>query len=94
MATTGTKVAPRPETVDTALQNGEMVLLHLGAKQYYTLNGTGSRIWQLIGRGFNLGEITQALEDESEVSHDQAQGSVINLADLLVAENLVAFTDT
>ncbi len=94
MVTAGTKVAPQPEIVDTALQNGEMVLLHLGTKQYYTLNGTGSRIWQLIGQGFNLSEIGQSLEDEFEVSHDQAQRSVVNLANQLVAENLVVFTDT
>ena len=37
---------PHLDEVDTALNGEEMVLLHLGSNTYYSLNMTGTRIWQ------------------------------------------------
>ena len=93
MVTASTRVTLQQDAVDTVLQNGETVLLHLGTNQYYTLNETGSHIWRLLGKGLSLGEIGQSIESEFDVSSDHAHRSVIDLAEELVAEKLVTLVD-
>jgi coenzyme PQQ synthesis protein D (PqqD) len=39
------KVRLHSEVVDIKLDDGEVVLLHLESKMYYSLNPTGERIW-------------------------------------------------
>ena len=46
MLTLDQRVRLHPEVVDTELDEGEVVLLHLESKMYYSLNPTGQRIWQ------------------------------------------------
>ena len=54
MITLDTRVQPDNEVVDTELEGGEMVLLHLQTKHYYSLNVTGIRIWQALKGGSSL----------------------------------------
>jgi hypothetical protein len=84
-----TKATPHPDVLDTDLPNGEVVLLHMGTNQYYSLNETGSHVWRLMGRGLTLGEIIEDLEARFDVSPDQAHQSVVGLANQLTAEHLV-----
>ena len=93
MVTAGTRVTLMEDAVDTVLQNGDTVLLHLGTNQYYTLNETGSHIWRLLGKGLSLSEIGQSIESEFEVSPGQAERSVIDLANELVSEKLVSLVE-
>jgi hypothetical protein len=88
--TAQTVATPAPEVASAELHNGEIVLLHLGTQTYFTLNETGTRIWQLMCQGHTLGEIGEALNAEFEVNPERAQGSVINLASQLAAEKLVS----
>jgi hypothetical protein len=44
------KVPFHPEVVDTELDDGEVVLLHLESKTY-CLNLTGQRIWHRLKKG-------------------------------------------
>jgi hypothetical protein len=87
-----TVATPDPEVASAEMHDGEIVLLHLGTKTYFTLNETGTRIWQLMCQGHTLGEIGEALNAEYEVSLEQAEGSVINLASQLAAEKLVSLS--
>ena len=59
MLTLEQRVRPHPEVVDTMLDGGEVVLLHLESKTYYSLNLTGERIWQRLKQGLTLKEISQ-----------------------------------
>ena len=93
MLTMHTKATPHPEVVHTELKNGEAVLLHLDTQAYYSLNETGSRIWQLISEGQTLEEMGQALEAQYEVSFDRAQQCVIDLISDLVEQELVSVVD-
>src|SRR5262249_55613632 len=61
------RVCPRPEVVDTELDDGEMVLLHLESKTYYTLNLTGLRIWQGLKAGLTLQTISHRRQEEFAV---------------------------
>ncbi len=88
MLTTHTKAEPDPDVVCTRLESGETVLLHLGTTTYFSLNETGSQIWQLMSEGSTLGEISRQLESEFDVAPERAQQSVMNLTDELVHEKL------
>jgi hypothetical protein len=83
------KVRPHREVVDTKLDDGEVVLLHLESKTYYSLNPTGERIWQGLKEGLSLGEISGRLQEEFDVDADEADRSVIDLVNELCKQKLV-----
>ena len=67
---------PRSSVVSTTINEDESVLLHLEAQQYYSLNTTGSRIWQLLAQGHGAATIAAAIAEEWDISHDEALRSV------------------
>ncbi len=88
------KIKPHPDVVDTTLPTGEVVLLQLETKSYYSLNATGSRIWKLLGSDLTLGQISQKLEDGYEVTSEDAWRSVSALiADLAAAKLVIPGSD-
>ena len=87
------KVRPHSEVVDTKLDEGEVVLLHLASKMYYSLNPTGERIWQGLKEGLSPREISRRLQEEFEVDADEADRSVIDLVTELCEQKL-ALPDT
>ena len=87
------KIRPHPEVVDTKLDEGEVVLLHLETKTYYSLNPTGERIWQGVKDGVSLREISRRLQEEFDVDEANANGSVLDLVKELCEQEL-ALSDT
>jgi hypothetical protein len=83
------KIRLHPEVVDTELDDGEMVLLHLESKTYYSLNQTGERIWQGLKEGLSLRSISQRLQAEFEVDEENANRSVLDLVNELCEQKLV-----
>jgi Coenzyme PQQ synthesis protein D (PqqD) len=83
------KVKPHAEVVDTKLDEGEVVLLHLESKTYYSLNPTGERIWRGLKEGLSLRQISRRLQEEFDVDADRADRSVVDLVDELIEQNLV-----
>lgn len=90
MLTTHAKTKPDPDVISTTLRNGETVLLHLRTQTYYSLNETGSHIWQLISDGLTLGEVSRALGDQFDVTPERAESSVLELTHLMTDEELVS----
>jgi hypothetical protein len=82
------KVRPHSEVVDTKLDEGEVALLHLESKMYYSLNPTGERIWQGLKDGVSLGEISRLLQEEFEVDAEAADKSVLDLVNELCEQKL------
>jgi len=82
------KVRPHEEVVDTKLDDGEVVLLHLDSRTYYSLNPTGERIWQGLKEGLTLREISRRLQEEFDVDQDKANRSVLDLVKELCDHNL------
>jgi hypothetical protein len=74
--------------VDTRL-DGEVMLLHLDTKTYYSLNPTGERIWQGLKQGLSLREISQNLQREFDVDAERADSGVVALIDELSRQELV-----
>jgi Coenzyme PQQ synthesis protein D (PqqD) len=71
------------------LETGEMVLLHLVSKTYYSLNGTGTQIWMGLKQGLPLQEISRRLQARFEVDPARADRSVLALVDELLQHQLV-----
>ena len=87
------KIRMHPDVVDTKLDNGEVVLLHLGSKTYYSLNPTGGRIWEGLKQTVPLGEISRRLQAEFEVEAEAANRSVLALVDELSQQQLLEVLD-
>jgi coenzyme PQQ synthesis protein D (PqqD) len=80
---------PHPEVVDTTLEEQEVVLLQLESMRYYSLNLTGTRIWQGLKQGLSLEEISRRLQAEFEVEPERAEHSVLALVTELREQQLV-----
>lgn len=85
------KIKPHSDIIATELDNGEAVLLHLNTKKYYSLNVTGLRIWQLLGKGLTPVEICGAIQTEFDVTDEMARESVLKIVTELKHEHLVQF---
>ena len=88
------KVRPHTQVVDTVLDDGEVVLLHLESKTYYSLNPTGERIWGGLKEGLSLNEISRRLLEEFDVNEEDADRSVRDLIKELCEQNLALSTNT
>ncbi len=77
-----------PNVVATTLDN-ESVLLDLKTRQYYSLNETGTRIWEHVADGAGLSEIAARLEKEYDVTVQEAREHVEALLTELMYEDLV-----
>jgi hypothetical protein len=93
MLTLEQRVHPHPEVVDTTLDAGEVVLLHLESKTYYSLNLTGERIWQGLKQGLTLREISRRLQAEFNVESERANRSVLELVNELSEQKLAKLVD-
>ena len=65
------------------------VLLHLGTRHYFTLNGTGLFIVKQIQQGKSKDQIASALIGRYAVDADQAAASITRLAEDLLRDKLI-----
>lgn len=65
------------------------VLLHLHSKRYFSLNDSGTRIWELLQRETGVDEIVEALVQEFDVEADAARTAVEALIAELLEERLI-----
>jgi len=84
-----TVLHPHPSLVFTQLDDTEAVLLHLDTKRYYTLNETGTRIWELLQQSRSAQEIALALQDNYAVTDEEALPLLLAFVDELQQEGLV-----
>ena len=89
MLTLDQRPRPHPDAVDTELDTGELVLLHLKHKTFYSLNSTGMRVWQGLKQGLTLREISRRLQQDFDVDPKRADSSVLRIAGDLSREELV-----
>lgn len=80
---------PDPDVVTTALPNGEMILLHLATRQYFSLNQTGALLWKLMESSATLAGMSEALFHEFDITPDAARETVHELMHDLKTHRLV-----
>ena len=89
MITLDQRMRPHPDVVDTDLDGGETALLHLETKTYFSLNATGSRIWQSLKEGLSLAEVSRRLQQEFRIDAEGADASVLRVVAELAEAKLV-----
>ena len=89
MKTPNHRLQPDANVVCAKVSDEETVLLHLKTEQYYTLNETGTRIWDLFAEGTSLADMAAAIEEVYDVSWEEAMWHVLALLEALKQEGLV-----
>lgn len=69
---------------------GQAVVLDLHSRQYFSLNETGLRVWQLLSRGDSLGAMLAALQVEFDAPPELQRSDVEELLASLEGAGLVA----
>jgi hypothetical protein len=85
-------VLPNSEVVARRLDDS-VVLVHLETNRIFTLNATGSRIWELLVSGHSPEQIQTVLQAEFDAPTDQIRLELTSLVDELLSEGLVVRTD-
>jgi hypothetical protein len=67
----------------------ETVILDLAGGTYYGLDPVGARIWQLMSERKTLAEICDTMLDEYEVTRDDLERDVVELANKLLEQKLI-----
>lgn len=80
---------PNVDEVASEVLEGEAVLINLSNGMYYSIDGVGGRIWELIERGAPLSEIVQDIAARFDVDEKTAGADLRTFMNELVAENLV-----
>jgi hypothetical protein len=87
-----TERVPRPSShVAWHAVGGKAVLLQLESGKYFSLDTTGSRIWELCDGSRNVHEIILAISQEFGAELELVENDVGELLDELGRERLLAF---
>lgn len=87
------RLRPNQEEVAAKVIDGEAILINLSTGVYYSMDGTGGRIWSLIERRHELEEIADTLATEYGEPRERCRADVQRLARQLLDENLVLAAD-
>lgn len=79
-----------PEHVLSRKLEDETVLLNMDSGEYFGLNDTGTRVWELLTEGRGREEIARRLAEEFEVAAEAASDHVASLCEELLAAGLLA----
>ncbi len=71
------------------LLDGETIIINLENGNYYSMNETGSTLWQLLQDGAGIDGLTAALVAGYEVSDDVAAKDLRAFLDVLQADELI-----
>ena len=77
-----------PEALVATLSDGA-VLLNLQTKRYFSLNETGTRIWELVQRTADEEMIVSTLLSEYEVEEPMVRAEVRRILDELIEAQLI-----
>jgi len=72
----------------------DAVLLHAQRGDYYSLNKVGARLWVLADGCKTIEELARLITGEFDISQEQAEGDIIELAEQLAKEGLVTVVET
>lgn len=84
-----TALRPNPDVIAKRLDQAT-VLVHIPTNRIFELNETGTRIWEMVGQGFDVDHIVQRLVDEFDIEGTQAADEIKNLLVRLQNEGLLA----
>jgi Coenzyme PQQ synthesis protein D (PqqD) len=72
------------ETID-----GEAILVDLRTGNYYSIQGSGSQIWEALAQGASVGRVAEELSAAFSVDREAAEHAVSSLSQELEREGLI-----
>ena len=72
----------------------DAVLLHVQRGDYYSLNKVGARLWVLSDGSKSIKDLADEITQEFEISQQEAEKDIIELAEQLAKEGLVKVVET
>jgi hypothetical protein len=83
------QLAVNPTNVVHETIDGETILIHLGTGTYYSLDGAGAAVWQLLAEGVAHGELAVQLGTRYEADPALVEPSVASFVGELLEEELL-----
>jgi hypothetical protein len=72
----------------------DAVLLHVNRGDYYSLNKVGARLWILSDGSRSISDLASLITEEFEITKEEAEKDILELAEQLVSEGLVKVAET
>ena len=85
--TLATRIVRNPDLVHTELEQHTM-MMSVEAGRYFSLNSSGSRIWQLIEQPAVVADIVSTLEREFDVEPERCHAETMRLIEGLLENKL------
>lgn len=85
------KVQRNPNMVTSKIDN-EVVMMSVDQGEYYGLDETGSRIWEMIEEPVSVNDLVRMLIDEFDVSFEECQKDTLDFLNDLNAKGLLFVT--
>ena len=82
------RILPNPEVVTKRLDE-ELVIIHLGTDQIFSLNSSAARFWELLESGLGVLEAKEQLVEEFAVSMPELDEDIRNVLKLLLENQLI-----
>lgn len=82
-------VVSRRNDIDTTDLNGEIVMMDLEKGRYFSLNGVGSRIWEIIEEPIGINKIVDCLLEEYDVNRNECEENVLEFLNKLDDANII-----
>jgi hypothetical protein len=83
------ELRPHPDVVSRQVGE-ELVLVHLKTNRIYSLNRTGTRLWELLGSGCGREALERQLLDEFDVDEAQLREEIEGRLAEFAREGLLA----
>ncbi len=93
MISLNSRFVPNTAEVAAKVLDGEAILINLSTGTYFSIDKVGCRIWEMIKKGYNQREITEAVVAFYDVPVEKAKTDVELLISELIKENLIMVTD-
>jgi hypothetical protein len=84
---------PRQMDIAAKVLDGEAVIIDLARGTYYSMDGVGAVVWELLEAGRTLAELTTAVTRSYGVSAERARQDLRSLVEDLLAEDLIVEVD-
>jgi len=88
------RLCPNREDVAAKVMDGEAIMINLSNGTYYSMDGVGGLIWDLVDREHTLGDIASAIGATYDVGSEQVWSDLHRLAAELLEEELVRASET
>jgi hypothetical protein len=88
-----TRLMPNAAEVAAKVIDGEAILIHLPNGTYYSMDGVGALVWELIDANQTLREIVESITTRFDVSSELARADVERLVRELLSEKLVLLSN-